>query len=290
MDDRGAATAQPLTAGMRTMLYIASGLVFAVGITLFLLSEQTGRYFAWTIQSALTAAFLGGAYWSACVLELMAARRRHWADARVTVPAVIIFTALTLVATLLHLDRFHFGAPELITRAGTWFWLAVYALVPAIMTALLLRQLREPGGDPPRAAPMPAWMLTTLIVIAAVLLLLGVALFAAPTAVGALWPWALTALTGRAIAAWLLGLGIAAGHAAREQDLERARPTLVSAVVFCLLQFIALARYPAEVDWSDPRAWIYVLFLVVFLAIGAYGWWSTYQAGARATLAGRDRL
>src|SRR5262245_48284696 len=110
MNDRAIGTAQPLAAGMRTMLYAASVLVFSVGIALYLLTEQTDKYFAWTIQSALTAAFLGGAYWSACALEILAARRRLWADARVAVPAVIVFTALTLVVTLLHLDKFHFGA------------------------------------------------------------------------------------------------------------------------------------------------------------------------------------
>ncbi|HEU5086969.1 MAG TPA: hypothetical protein VFT99_05970, partial [Roseiflexaceae bacterium] len=176
MADQSTRMAQPLTGGMRTMLYVASGLVFAVGMSLFLLTEQTDRYFAWTIDVALTAAFLGAAYWSACVLEFMAARRRLWADARVAVPAVIIFTALTLVVTLLHLDRFHFGSPELITRAGTWFWLAVYASVPLIMTALLLPQQREPGTEPLVKAPMPGWIRLALMVIAVVLLLLGVAL------------------------------------------------------------------------------------------------------------------
>lgn len=289
MDEGRAVVGKPLTPGMRAMLYVASGLVFAVGVTLFLLSEQTDRFFAWTIQSALTAAFLGASYWSACVLEFMAARRRRWADARVAVPAVITFTALTLVVTLLHLDRFHFGAPELITRAGTWFWLAVYALVPVIMTALLIQQIRVPGGDLPREAPMPAWMRLALIIIAAVLLLLGIALLAAPGGVAPLWPWPLTPLTGRAIGAWLIGLGIAAGHAAWEQDLQRARPVMVSAVVFCLLQFVALARYPGEFAWGTAGGWIYLLFLIVFLGIGAYGWLAAQPAGGRAVLAERER-
>jgi hypothetical protein len=290
MDDHMAARAQPLTGGMRNMLYAASGLVFAVGITLYLLTEQTDRYFAWTIQSALTAAFLGGAYWSACALEFIAARRLLWADARVAAPAVISFTALTFVVTLLHLDRFHFGAPELITRAGTWFWLAVYASVPVIMTALLLHQLRAPGVDPPREMAMPDWMRLLLLGIAALLLVLGLALLAVPEAVAPLWPWPLTALTGRAVGAWLIGLGVAAGHAARERDLLRARPVMVSAVVFCVLQFIALARYAGEFAWGSASGWVYLLFLVVFLGIGAYGWLATQRVRGHETLAGRGQV
>src|SRR5436309_8561225 len=34
-----------------------------------------------------------------------------WANARVAVPAIWLFTALTLVATLLHFDQFHFSSP-----------------------------------------------------------------------------------------------------------------------------------------------------------------------------------
>jgi hypothetical protein len=41
---------RPLTRGMRWLLLVASVLVFIIGIPLFLLSEQTDRYFAWTIS------------------------------------------------------------------------------------------------------------------------------------------------------------------------------------------------------------------------------------------------
>jgi hypothetical protein len=220
----------------------------------------------------------------------MAARRQLWAEARAAVPAVIAFTALTLVVTLLHLDRFHLGAPELITRAGTWFWLAVYGSVPVIMTALLVPQLRMPGADPPRTAPMPDGMAVVLLIIAALLLLLGVTALAMPEAVRALWPWSLTPLTARAVGAWLIGLGIAAGHAARERDLVRARPVMVSAVVFCVLQFIALARFAADFAWGTANAWAYLLFLVLFLGIGAYGWLAPQQTRGQAALSGRGQM
>jgi hypothetical protein len=278
---------RPLTAGMSRMLYTAGGLVFAVGITLYLLTEQTDRFFAWTIQSALTAAFLGASYWSACVLEVMSARQRWWSHARIAVPAVISFTALTLVVTLLHIERFHFGVPDLFTRAGTWFWLAVYAFVPIIMSILLVFQLRQPGGDPPRESPMPLWMRATQTGIAVLFLPLGIALLLAPTVAAPVWPWALTPLTARAIGAWLIGLGIAAGHAAYEADLLRARPMLVSSVVFGVLQFVALARYPGELAWGSPNGWIYLLVLVVLLLVGLYGWVAGRQVGGHAPAAER---
>jgi hypothetical protein len=41
----------------------------------------------------------------------------------VAVPAVLLFSTLTLAVTPLHADRFHFHSPRsprLVTRAGTW--------------------------------------------------------------------------------------------------------------------------------------------------------------------------
>jgi hypothetical protein len=287
MNDHGAGAAQPLTAGMRTILYVASGLVFAVGISLYLLTEQTDVYFAWTIQSALTATFLGGAYWSACVLEFIAARRRLWAEARIAVPSVIIFTGLTLVVTLMHLDRFHFNAPSLLTRAGTWFWLAVYASVPIIMSVLLASQLRAPGGDPPRSAKPHRAIWFTQLAVGGLMVLCGVTMLVAPASVVPLWPWDLTPLTARAIGAWLVGLGFAACNAAYENDLVRIRPVMISSVIFSVLQGIALVRYPDQFRWGTAGGWIYLLFLVVFLAVGLYGWLATQQPRGRAAVAGQ---
>ncbi|MBA3471172.1 MAG: hypothetical protein H0T53_16170 [Herpetosiphonaceae bacterium] len=266
------ASFQPLTQGMRRMLFTASFLVFTVGIPLFLLTSRTDFFFAWTIQSQLTAAFLGGAYWASFVLEFMAARERYWSHARCAVPAVVAFTALTLIVTLLHIDKFHFNVPSLFTRVGTWVWLAVYASVPIIMGLLTVFQLRVPGSSPPRQYPLPQWMRVILMINATVLILLGIAFLIAPTAVMPLWPWALTALTARAIGAWLVGLGIAAAHEVWENDFLRGRPVMVSSVVFSLLQIIALVRYPNEPDWGHPAMWIYLLFLANFLVVGIGGW------------------
>ena len=108
------------TRGMRVVLYVASFLVLAVGLSLYLLSERTDVYFSWTINPPLTAAFLGAGYLASFPLELLSARERIWARTRPAVPGVWIFTFLTLIVTLVHLDRFHFDSPFFITRAGTW--------------------------------------------------------------------------------------------------------------------------------------------------------------------------
>jgi len=262
---------QPLTTGMRSMLYIASFFVLLAGISLFILGEHTDVYFAWTIKSPLTAAFLGGGYWATCALEYLAAREGLWVRARSTVPAVIIFTGLTLIVTLLHLDKFHFGAAAPITRIGTWAWLFIYTTVPIILLVLLIQQLRIKGIDPERTHPLPAWMKQMETFNGIAMLLFGTALLISPTQTASFWPWALTALTGRAMGAWWFGLGILALHNVYENDITRTRAVRACAILFGIFQFIAIARYPEEINWGQLPIWMYLIFLIEYLLIGIQG-------------------
>lgn len=257
------------TRATRIMLFTAAVLVLAVGFSLYILTDKTDRYFAWTIGSLLTAAFLGGSYWSAAVLEFLSGRERLWVNSRPSIPAVTIFTFLTLIITLIHIDKFSFDAPLLITRAGTWFWLFVYASVPVILTILFVMQARAPGEDPPRRFLLAGWTRAILIILGALFLLLGLGLLIAPVSLAPYWPWPLTALTGRAVGAWLLGLCVATGQAAWENDRQRVHAVMISLIAFSLLQLLALARYNGEVTWGGA-AWLYVLVLLLLGAMGTY--------------------
>jgi hypothetical protein len=255
------------TTGLRRFFYVAAFLVFAAGVPLFLGSTQTARYFAWTIKSPLTAAFLGANYWAAIVLEVLAARQRLWARVRVAFVPVFVFTLVTLVVTLVHLDRFHLHGGAFVTRLSTWLWLAIYILVPPAMVILGTRQLRVSGTDPERSCPFHLVFRQAVAVEAVVLTGLGAALLIAPMSTAGIWPWALTPLTGRAIGAWLFGMGLGAAQAVRENDFGRTRIAFVAFGVAVLLQFVALARYGGELDWSSVSGVAYLLVLLGVLAL-----------------------
>src|SRR5438445_7016729 len=182
---------RPLTKWMRWLLYAASLLVFLAGLQLTLLSEQTATYFAWTINPPITAAFLGAAYWAAVPVEVIAARQSSWAEARVAVPSIWLFTTLTLVVTLVHFDKFHFSSPVLSAQGAAWFWLAIYAGVPVAMLLISWHQIRVPGGDPPHGPAPPKWMRIVVLVQGAGMLAFGIGLLLAPVDVGAGGPGAL---------------------------------------------------------------------------------------------------
>ena len=269
-EPRAAVALRPLAPGMRRLLFTASVLVLLAGIQLFVFTGQTGHFFAFTVANPLAATFLGAAYWASVPLEALAGRQALWANARIAVPAVLVFTVLTLAVTVTHLGQLHLGArfaPG--TQIVTVAWIAIYVLVPALMLALLAVQARTPGADPPRSAGLPAWLYAVLAVQAIVLLGLGVALFAAPVQAAPIWPWKLTPMMAQAIGAWLISLGVAAGHALAERDARRLRPAAAGSIVLAVLLSIALARYPHQFEWRSASGIAYLIFLATMLLTGA---------------------
>jgi hypothetical protein len=105
-----------------------------------------------------------------------------------------------------------------------------------------------------------------------VLLGVGIPLFLVPQIAGVVWPWKLTALTARAVAAWLIGLGIGAGQAVYENDFARLRVAMISYTVFALLELLVLLRYWTSIDWTGIQSWLYVVFLASVLVVGVSGW------------------
>ncbi len=74
----------------------------------------------------------------------------------------------------------------------------------------------------------------------------------------------------RAVAAWLIGLGIFAAHANWEKDFERVRVGMMSYLVFCLLLFVAMARYSEQFRWAGASGSVLVTLLVTVAAVSAY--------------------
>ena len=276
------------TKWMRLSSLWSTLLCFLAGLSLFVGTEMTDRFSAWTINSAITAAFLGAAYWGAGIfLNLLSAREHDWARARIAVLPTFVFGVLGLVSTLLNLDRFHTNSGAWYTQALTWLWLIPYAVGPVLAVIILVHQLRQPGGDPPPTGTLPNWLRFVLLVQAIILLGIGATLFIAPQSATVVWPWALTALTAKVTAAWLIGLGLGAVQVVWENDWARIFPAAVCYTIFALLEFVVLVRYPGGLDWGRPQAWLYVVILLSILIAGAYTWLGTRAYSSRTQLSER---
>jgi hypothetical protein len=264
-----------LPAMRRLLLVFALLTAMAVG-ALFVLSDQTSETFAWTIQPPVTAAFLGAGYAAGFVLVALSLRDPVWAHSRVAVLTIFAFVVLTLVATLVHINRMHFdddfGALGVLAKAAAWFWLAVYVFVPVAMLALLFRQERAPGVEPEPEHPVPGILRVALGLESAVLLLVGALLFLVPTTATTLWPWTLTPFTGRVVAAWLIAFGLATALASVAGDLERLRTAAIAYTTFGVLVLVTTARFAGTFDWDDPPTWTFLVVTVAMSLTGGVGW------------------
>lgn len=260
----------PTLRGTRVLLTVFTVATLLAVSQLYFFSADTDRFFAWTIDPPLSAAFMGAGFGAGFVLVVLVRRAGHWAEVRLSFLAVLVFALVTLAATVIHIDRFHFGAGGTAEFAA-WLWLAVYIAVPAWMVVLLVLQSRAGRAEPETVRPMPAWLTGLMAVEGVVTIAAGVALFLAPGSFGSWWPWPVTPLVARAFAGWLAGLGLAALLAIRERDLSRMRAPATAWVVFAVLVALALLRFGDVVRWADPAAWVFVAWLTSLGLIGAYG-------------------
>jgi hypothetical protein len=259
---------------MRRMLLAAAFLVFGVGIPLTALTEYSDVFFAWTVQPPLTAAFMGACYWAAGVLELLAARERLWSNARVAVPGVWLFTALTCIPTLANFGHFNLRSP------AAYAWIGVYLAVPPILGSIWWRQARAPGSGAERQCPMGGAARACFALIAIGLVGQGLLMMISPSLTASFWPWDLNpsesdyahlARMEPYMGIWLIGFGAVAACAAREGDWRRIRCVLWAGVVLPILQGMALARYPSTVRWATPAAWVYLAALAVLGCLSLAG-------------------
>lgn len=252
---------------MRLVLTVGVVFVTGAGIQLYVLSEQTARYFAWTIADPLSAAAVGGFYVTAAVVAGLALAQREWALARVGIPGILVFLWLMLAASVVHLDLFHLQDGPFTARAAAWLWVVIYVVDPPLATLAYVRQRRAPGVDRPGTMPMPPWFAGGLAVTALPVLGLGVALFVWPSQVGPSWAWPLTPLVAQALGAWLVGLGLLLVAAAHERDWARALPASAGLLVLALVQLAALLRFDRPPD--NALGWLWVALLVTMGVGGA---------------------
>jgi hypothetical protein len=268
---------RPVLPFTRLVFIISIVLAAIAGVQLYILTDRTDRYFAWTIGNPLSATFLGGGFWTGTLLLLFALREDAWANIRVALAAVVTFVPVLLLSTLLHLDVFHFHSSRLGAQVAAWAWLIVYIVVPFFIVALLILQLRAAGGDPAAGGPLPRWLAALLGVSAAAALAVGLLLVLIPTQLFSVWPWQLTKLTAQVVGAGFLSIAVATFWFMRENSWVRGRVGVVPYTAVGLLQLIALARYEGKVDWGRPGAWLYLLYLLGMLVGGIYSTLMVWQ-------------
>jgi hypothetical protein len=244
----------PLT---RAGVWILFVLALANGAFLYLLPSRALTDYAWAIKPPVDAAFIGAGFLAGTLatgLVLFATSR--WRSLQVLPPALWVLATTLAAATLIHHDKFKFGYPP------TWGWVIVYAGVPFAIPFLVARQRRNAEPEPP-ADPGLLGVRVLSAIAGAAMILGAAALYLFPADVAPHWPWALTPLLGRAVAAWYAMVG--------------------TMLVSCAL----LLRRPSEafIPYATLAAWCLLLLALPLLQPGDVSGAGAYVGGMAALLA-----
>jgi hypothetical protein len=251
----------------RTLSIIIIPFLVLAFIVLFGFPHQTARLFAWTISSTMTAmtlasAYLGGAYFFACV-----SRAKRWNVVQTGFAAVALFASLLGVTTILHWDKFNHR------NVAFWLWAALYFTTPFLVVICWLTNQRvaaPPAPDEVRIGRVARW---TIVVVGMLALVQGVVMFIAPALVIPVWPWMLTPLTCRVIGA-IFCLGSAGIVAVIDPRWSTLRLMFRVELVMIGLILVSAARAWREFDPAKPLTWLLLAGFVFVLVGSSYLSWT----------------
>ncbi|MBI5877933.1 MAG: hypothetical protein HZB53_09795 [Chloroflexi bacterium] len=173
-------------------------LVLAV-IALYRFPDQTDVDFAWTIRPRMSAMVIGAGYLMGIVYFGRVATSPLWHRVSSGFLPISAFCVVMVLATLMHLDRFHSGTLQF------WMWAIIYAVTPFLVPGLWWWNHREDNGKPePHDAEMPRMLRIGAAVAGAGVGVAGVAFFAMPDLAIGLWPWTITPLLARVYGGWMM--------------------------------------------------------------------------------------
>jgi hypothetical protein len=247
----------------RVGVWILFLLALANGAFLYVLPGSAETDYAWSIVPPVNGAFIGAGFLAGTLatgLVLFVATR--WRSLQTLPPALWVLATTLLVATLIHDDRFKWD------YVPTWLWLIVYAGVPFALPVLVLLQQRRAEPAPP-ADPSLGIVRWLSAVCGGALVAGAAALYVAPVELGEEWPWALTPLLGRAVAAWYAMVGTMLVSCA----IQLRRPTEAiipysTLAAWCLLLLALPLLHSGDVDTGGGAflAWLVVMFALLALS------------------------
>ncbi len=260
-DQRGTATGAPVLGVTRVLGAVIVPFLVVAWAILFLVPEDTGRWFAWPVQPPMTAMLLGSIYLGGAWFFVRVVTARAWEEVRLGFLPVIGFATLMGVATAVHWDLFTHGHSAFVAWATLYFSTPVLVLAAWWWnTRVAHRHDGHLGAGfslTPRTRAVAAALGTFAVAVS-------LALTVWPELVLRVWPWSLTPLTGRVVGA-IFVLGGAGIGIARRSSWRSVR--LLIQVAWIMLGLMAVATVRA---WDDldggPLTGVFVAWIVLVLA------------------------
>jgi hypothetical protein len=225
-------------------------------IALWLFPERTDVDFAWTIVPLTSPVVIGAGYLAGGYFFLRVITEHRWHHVGAGFPAITVFTLAMLLATVLHLDRFHQGSPLF------YLWTLIYVVTPVLVPLVWWHNRKtDPGTLDPVDFRVPP-SVQRIVVAGAGIGVVGCFLaIVSPSLLQGIAPWSLTPLTARIFAGWSLLTFAAVISAIVDGRWSSMRVLLESAIVGQVLTLIALPRVWSDLHMSDASGPVFVVGL-----------------------------
>ncbi len=239
---------------------ILGGIIVPILITafviLFIFPTESGRRFAWAIQPTMSAMMLGATYLGGAYFFIRVAIGKDWVGIKLGLLPVSTFAGVLGLATLIHWDKFTHGL------FAFQLWAILYLTLPFVIPIVwFLNRGQDPGAAGElRLSP---FLRLAMGILGAVLSIAALILLAAPHVMIPLWPWSLTPLTARVMAAMFSLSGFVGLGVAIDGRSAAARTVLEAQVISIVLILIGMGLALSEIAWTSPGAWGLVAGLMV---------------------------
>ncbi|MEO7909262.1 MAG: hypothetical protein ABIV47_06395 [Roseiflexaceae bacterium] len=219
-----------VTRGQRIYFAAVGLLALWVGIWGYFIPSRVDSAIPWLVPP-LHARFLGAIYLSATAFTVGSILARYYAEVRIVIGAITIWTGMLFAISLFYLGEFDYS------HGPVWFWFGAYLIYPLIGLWLIWRNrsLRETVVGP----RLPSWVQAYLLVQGIGITVLGLALLLLPEFMVSIWPWNITRLLAQIYSSPFLAYGLGSILLSRQQTWLEIRVLLIAAFVFAFGALLA---------------------------------------------------
>jgi hypothetical protein len=171
-------------------------------LILYATPTRTDDFWAWTIRPDMTPVVMGAGYLAGASVFAAGLYFAQWHRLTWAVVGTVVFSVMMITATFMHWDRFNHD------HAAFWAWFVLYLGTPFMATVLWLMNRRTDPGVQPGDRLVPAPIRYAFAFGGAVDLLVSIVVFVEPDIAIDAWPWPLTPLTARVLAAFVAFVGV----------------------------------------------------------------------------------
>jgi hypothetical protein len=248
----------------RILAAIIVPILLAAFLMLFLFPNDSGRLFAWPIKPPMSAMMLGATYLGGAYFFTRVLLSRQWHTVYLGLIPVSVFAGILGIATLLHWDKFTHGF------ISFELWAFLYFTLPFIIPVVwYLNQRANQADRPDPEKRFTSGLRLAIGAVGAVMLVASAILLIFPQLMIPIWPWTLTPLTARVLAAMFALPGLVGVEVAYDGRWSSASIIFQAQVISILFFLIAIVLDKDEIQWSQLGSWTFLLgLLLVILLIG----------------------